>query len=235
MLTRICRGVATAAALLLVAVGAVVLAAAAPAVLVGVLTMGAIFGLIVATQLPRTGPPALSRTRRGAAGVGAAVIAVSALLATAGSAALLGAAAAPVLLLLLLGAGAGLWRHRTAWRAYATALSRGTIPPADTAAASWTGAAAAPPTLGANPTVRALCLAWQRTDRSLHGMPAGPARAELISTRERLLDELEHLDPVGFRSWMYRGAHATSDPSHYLTENRTSTARIPRGNDSSAS
>ena len=108
----------------------------------------------------------------------------------AGSVALLGTAAAPVFLLLLAGTGAGLWRHRAAWRAYATTLTRVPLSPAGTAA-------------GLN--VRALCLAWQRSHASLHGLPAGPARTELVATRERLLDELERRDPVGFRHWLHRG------------------------------
>jgi hypothetical protein len=217
MLTRIYRTVAVAAACLLAVVGVVVLAVVSPAGLVGVVAVGSIVGLIVATQLPGAAGelPATSRTRGHAAGVGAAAVTVSALLALAGSAAVLGAAAAPVFLLLLLGVGAGLWRHRAAWRAYATAVARAETP--------------SPP--GAL-NVRALCLAWQRTHSSLDGLPTGPARAELIATRERLLDELEQRDPVGFRRWLHRGVHASSDPGRYLTENRT--ARTSRRNDSSA-
>jgi hypothetical protein len=223
LLIRIYRTVAAAAVCLLAAVGGVVLAVVAPFALVMVIAVGSVVGGMVATQLPRAESPggvsAPRRTRHpNAAGVAAAMAAVtvSVLLAMAGSAALLGAAAAPVYLLLLLGVGAGLWRHRAAWRAYATAVASTATPAADL-------------------DVRALCLAWQCSHRSLDGLPAGPARTELVATRERLLDELEQRDPVGFRQWLHRGVHASSDPSHYLTGNRPSTARIPRGNDSSAS
>jgi len=226
LLIRIYRTVATATVCLLAAVGGVVLAVVSPFALVMVVAVGAVVAGIVATALPGSAPPggvpASRRTRHPhAAGVAAAAAAVtvSALLAMAGSAALLGAAAAPVYLLLLLGTGFGLWRHRVAWRAYATAITQVTLLPV----------------AGAGLDVRALCLAWQRSHASLHGLPAGPARTELVATRARLLDELEQRDPVGFRHWLHRSVHASSDPSHYLTENRPSTARIPRGNDSSAS
>jgi hypothetical protein len=208
MLTRVYRAVAAAAACLLAAVGCVVLAVVSPIAFVGVIAVGLIVGLVVATHLPEVAGefPATSRPQRDAADIGAiaAAVTLAALLALAGSAAVLGAAAAPVLLLLFLALGAGLWRHRAAWWAYAIAVARAETP--------------SPP--GAM-TVRALCLAWQRTHSSLHGLPTGPARAELISTRERLLDELEQRDPVGFRHWLHRGVHASSDPGHYLTENRT--------------
>jgi hypothetical protein len=228
LFTRIYRIVAAAATCLLAAVGVVVLAVASPVALVGVIAVGSFAGLIVGTWLTGAGAAgghsAPRRTRHPhAAGIGTAAgaVAVSALLATAGSAALLGAATAPVFLLLLLGTGAGLWRHRAAWRAYAAAITRVELP-----------AAGAGTSAGLN--VRALCLAWQRSHASLHGLPAGPARTELVATRERLLDELEQRDPVGFRHWLHRGVHASSDPSHYLTENRPRTARTPRGDDSSA-
>jgi hypothetical protein len=245
MLTRICRAAAVATACLLVAVGGVVLAVVSPAALVGVIMMGSIVGLVVATHLPGSEAPgelsAPWRTRPlHAAGVGAAAAAItaSALLALAGSAAVLGAAAGPVFLLLFLGAGAGLWRHRAAWRAYATALVRIATPPAGSAADTSGGAARlpvlAPPFLPGTLTLQALCVAWQRSDRSLHGLPAGPARSRLIATRERLLDELERRDPVGFRHWLYRGVHASSDPGRHLTENRPGSARTSRRNDSPA-
>ena len=246
MFTRIYRAVAATAACLLAALGGVVLAVVSPAALVGVIVTGSIVGLIVATHLPGAEPPGeLSppwRSRpRHAAGVGAAVTAVtaSALLALTGSAVLLGAAAAPVFLVLFLGAGAGLWRHREAWRAYATAATRVVTPPVETAADTSAGAGRlpvlAPPFLPETLTLRALCVAWQRSDRSLHGLPAGPVRAELITTRERLLDELEQRDPVGFRRWLHRGVHASGDPGRYLTENRSGNARNSRRDDSSAS
>jgi len=224
---RIRRSAAIAGVCLLAAVGGVVLAVVAPFALVMVIAVGSVVGGMAATQLPGAESPggvsAPRRTRHpNAAGVAAAIAAVtvSALLAMAGSAVLLGAAAAPVYLLLLLGVGAGLWRHRVAWGAYATTVTCATLPPV--------GA-------GAGLNLRALCMAWQRSHASLHGLPTGPARTELVATRQRLLDELEQRDPVGFRHWLHRGVHASSDPGHYLTENRPSTARIPRGNDSSAS
>jgi hypothetical protein len=80
-------------------------------------------------------------------------------------------------------------------------------------------------------TVRALCLAWHRTHSSLQSLPAGPGRAELITTRERLLDELEQRDPVGFHRWLHRRVRASSDPSHYLTEHRTTPTGSPRRHD----
>ena len=224
MLTRICRSAAVAAALLLALLGAVVLAAVSPAAFVGVLGMAAIIGAIVATQLPGTGvpgePPTLSRARRRAAGARAAAVTVAVLLGMTGSASVLGAAAAPVLLLFVVGGGAGLWHHRAAWWAFVGAAAP---------------AAVVPHVVPGALTLRALCQAWHSSQRSLPGLPAGPVRAELISSRERLLDELERRDPVGFRRWVHRGVHASSDPGHYLTENRTSTARTPRGDDSPAS
>ena len=213
MLIRIYRTAAAAAVCLLAAVGGVVLAVVSPFALVVVVVVGAIVGWIVATHLPAAAPagdlPAFRRTRHPHA-VGlvtaATAVTVSALLAMAGSAALLGAAAAPVYLLVFLGSGAGLWRHRSAWRAYATAVTCVTHPPVAVAGLD----------------LRALCLAWQRSHGSLNGLPAGPVRTELVATRERLLDELEQRDPVGFHRWLHRGAHASSDPGHYLTENRRS-------------
>ena len=224
MLSRIYRTAAAGAVFLLAAVGGVVLAAVSPAALVAVIAVGSIVGLITATHLAAPLPPSTRHHR----GVGAATVTVAALLAMAGIAALLGAATAPVLLLLLVGGGAGLWRHRAAWRAYA--IAHGVTPPGGPTAGR---SSATPPAQAVGAlSVRALCLAWQRTQCSLQSLPAGAARTELISTRQRLLDELEARDPVGFRRWLYRGVRASSDPGHYLTDNRT--ARTPRRNDSSA-
>jgi len=243
MLTRIYRTVAAAAACLLAAVGGVVLAVVSPAAFAAVIGTGAGVGVIVAMHLPHTEPPARSKAGHAVEiGVAAAAVAVFGLLAMVGAFAMLGAAAGPLFLVLLGVTGAGLWRHRAAWRAYAGAVTRPATPaqPADTAADAPRRPAETPqppsvaPQIVSGPlTVRALCLAWHRSHWSLQSLPAGPGRAELITTRGRLLDELEQRDPVGFHRWLHRGVRATSDPSHYLTEHRAPPTRSgsPRRHD----
>jgi hypothetical protein len=61
-----------------------------------------------------------------------------------------------------------------------------------------------------------LCLAWRRSYIALGDLPAGPARGELVTLRQSLLDELERRDPAGFHRWLDAGARAGGDPSRYL-------------------
>lgn len=228
MLIRICRTAAATAACLLAAVGAVVLAAVAPVALVGVLALGAAVGVAVVTHLRTADPPVPPGLRRPRA-VQCATAAVAVLLTMTGVAAVLGAAAGPVILLLLVGAAAQVWRHRATWQAFATRRAVPTAPqPTDTrgtADAPEPRSVARPVALGTL-TLPALCLAWHRSYWLLRELPPGPAHAELTTTRERLLDELERRDPAGFRRWLHGGARASSDPRPYLTERPTETDRI---------
>jgi hypothetical protein len=228
MLTRLCRTVAAVAACFLAAAGGVVLAAS-PAGLAGVIAIGAVVGAIVATHLPATEPrPPLNPWHAAEAGALAAAVAGFALLATVGTFATLGAAAGPIFLVLLAVSGAGLWRHRAAWRAYVTALTDVATPPQQAAAATSERLAVPPQRPAVAPqiavpgvaTIAALCLAWRRSHWLLQSLREGPARAELVLTRGRLLDELERRDPVGFQRWLHGGAPASTDPLPCLTEHR---------------
>ena len=229
MLTRLCRTVAAVAACLLAATGGVVLAVASPAGLAGVIAIGAVVGAIVATHLPDAGTrPSSDPWHAAEVGALAAAVAGFALLATVGTFATLGAAAGPIFLVVLAVGGAGLWRHRAAWRAYVTTLTDGAAPPPQAATAASERPSVPSPRPAAIPQIvvparanlTTLCLTWRRSHWLLQSLPAGPARAELVLTRGRLLDELEQCDPVGFQRWLQGGAPASTDPRPYLTEHR---------------
>ena len=229
MLTRICRTVAIAAVCFLAAVGGVVLAVVSPASLAGVIAVGVVIGVIVVRHLPDADPSAGPDHQHpawiGAAAAGATMFT---LLAMAGGVVVLGVAAGPLFLVLLTVTGAGVWRHRAAWRAYVTALTDGAPPPPQAATATSERRALPPQPPAATPRIvvpdranlATLCLAWRRSHWLLQSLPAGHARAELILTRGRLLHELEQRDPVGFSRWLHGGAPANTDPLPYLTEHR---------------
>jgi hypothetical protein len=61
-----------------------------------------------------------------------------------------------------------------------------------------------------------LCLAWRRSYFALGELPSGPARGELVTLRQSMLDEIERRDPAGFQRWLDAGARAGSDPGRYL-------------------
>jgi hypothetical protein len=61
-----------------------------------------------------------------------------------------------------------------------------------------------------------LCLAWRRSYLALGELPTGPARGELVTLRQSMLDEIERRDPAGFQRWLDAGARAGSDPGRYL-------------------
>jgi hypothetical protein len=69
-------------------------------------------------------------------------------------------------------------------------------------------------------------LAWHRSYWLLHDLPSGPVCSDVITIREQLLDELAQRDPAGFARWLHSGARASSEPSRYLTANRTDTTNI---------
>ena len=61
-----------------------------------------------------------------------------------------------------------------------------------------------------------LCLAWRRSYLALGELPTGPARGELVTLRQSMLDEIERRDPAGFHRWLEAGARAGGDPSRYM-------------------
>lgn len=236
MLTRICRTAAVTAACLLAAIGGVVVAAFSPWALVGLGVVATLVGAAV-PEVYRSQQVGGRRStqRRGDVriGVTAGAATFCMLLVATAVIAILGGAAAPVVLVLLVGTGAGVWRHRAAWRAWIATVAHDPAPP--TAAARPAPATPAPATPAPRPvaprivpaalTVAELCTVWHRSYWLLHDTPSGSARAEIVATRERLLDELEQRDPIGFGRWLDSGARAGSDPRRYLTADRTDTDR----------
>lgn len=223
MLARICWTLTAAAAVLISAVGVL---SQPLAVLAGWLALGLVIGLCAAilahTAHPGTDPAAgagrgVGPLRAGAAG-GVATVAVCLVLA--GLVAIFGAASAIVLPLLLAAAGVWAWDRRRTWRDVARSATRLVAPPRDgarVAAAPATVATTLPTITPESASTPALCAAWCRSYWLLRELPPGPGCALVISTRERLLDELERRDPAGFHRWLQTGARAGSDPGRYLS------------------
>jgi hypothetical protein len=73
-----------------------------------------------------------------------------------------------------------------------------------------------PPVSLAELSTKDLCLAWQRSQRTLLEATTAPARREVVSARQQLLDEMERRDGAGFNQWLAAGACNGADPAGYL-------------------
>jgi hypothetical protein len=140
------------------------------------------------------------------------------LLVAAGIIGLLGAVAGLVIPLLLAATGLWVWRNRGVVETCFPAADTTPTPPVAGVATTTT-----PQFMPMTPidpclmSVPQLCLAWHRSYWLLHDLPPGPARSDMVSRRQRLLDELERRDPAGFDRWLHSGASANSNPGCYLT------------------
>ena len=76
------------------------------------------------------------------------------------------------------------------------------------------------PAAPAELSTKALCLAWQQSQRRLLDAPTAPARREIVSVRQQLLDEMERRDSAGFNRWLATGACSGIDPGGYLANDR---------------
>ena len=219
---------------------------AAPAGALGGAMFGTLTGLLASSWArdAAVGDPASKARvgRRAGLVVGAEV--TGGWLALTGLMLLLGPASGPVLLLLLLMIAFSVWWwHRrpeseaslpvNPWRAARDRVVRATrrpdpprqvrSPRAATPRSAPVGPTAPMPSpvpLPANLSTPQLCVAWQRTYFLLLDLPTAARRSEVVALRERLLDEIEHRDPVGFTRWLTRGPRAGSDPGRYLADDR---------------
>jgi hypothetical protein len=202
MLIRISITVALTVGLLLAAIGVLV----AP----GAAFTGVAFALLVAAgtatyarENPDSRAAAASRSgRRAGLTAGGGTLAVW--LPLTGLVALLGPASGIILVSALMPASV-LWLW---WRA-------------PDRFASWTavGGSRRPPPAPVAPAELStpdLCLAWQRTQRTLLEPLTAPARFEIVSARQQLLDEMERRDSAGFHRWLATGACGGTDPNRYL-------------------
>lgn len=144
-------------------------------------------------------------------GVAAAVLVAGGGAVVAGLVAVLGAVTVPVVLLLVLAGAAWVWRR--GW-------------PSRLRAFFSTGPAAALPATrlvadGAAESTADLCATWQRTGLLLRDLPpSSPDRPGVVDARQRLLDEFERRDPVGFHRWLQSEPDACGDPARYLRTER---------------
>ena len=215
---------------------------AAPAGALGGAIFGTLMGLVASSWARDTvAGDAASKKRAGRrAGLVVGAEVTGGWLALTGLVLLLGPASGPALLLLLvLIAFSAWWWHRrprsgaaapvNPWRAGRDRVLRATqrpdptpqvrarprfAPVGPTAPLPW------PVPIPANLSTPQLCLAWQRTYFVLLDLPTDARRSEVVALRERLLDEIEHRDPVGFTRWLAPGARAGSDPGRYLAGDR---------------
>jgi hypothetical protein len=215
MLARIPRMMATAAAVLLGAIGVVV----APVAALGWIAAGVFVGVTATLLRLRDGPdgagPATTMpARRAGLRVGGASCAAGLVLT--GLVALLGPASGTVVVALLLLAGvlACSWLRRRSGRS--AGQKNATAGIFEVVPAIQEPPQLAPETL----STQELCLAWRRSYLALLDVTSGPARWRIVLMRECLLDELERRDPDGFTRWLDTGARAGSNPGRYLTIDR---------------
>jgi hypothetical protein len=72
-----------------------------------------------------------------------------------------------------------------------------------------------PPSLAALTTPQ-LCALWRKSRAGLHAAPTPASRAEVVSARGVLLDELERREPQAMAEWLESGALEPDGPSTYL-------------------
>lgn len=211
MFVRTCWTLVTVVAALVGGVGVIALPAAMSGAWFAVGLLVA-FGVMSAHVTRPGGGTALR------AGAIAGAVTVATCLVLAGLVAIMGAVAALVIPLLLIALGVWAWRRRGTWRTATTSagFGPGIAPPAAEPVAQQQAAVAAPMVVADTVSTQALCAAWCRTYWLLRDLPPGPACAQVLRTREGLLDELERRDPVGFHRWLDTGARAGSDPGRYL-------------------
>lgn len=65
-------------------------------------------------------------------------------------------------------------------------------------------------------TTRQIIRAWRASYLDLIHAGTAAARARVVATRQRYVDELESRDPLGVRRWLDSGARAASDPTRFL-------------------
>ena len=61
-----------------------------------------------------------------------------------------------------------------------------------------------------------LCRAWRRSFVTLQRTRGVVRRAQVVATRQLLLDEVESRYPGGLRAWLASGARAAGGPDRYL-------------------
>jgi hypothetical protein len=175
---------------------------AAPAAAVPAAMVGGLVAAGIAMRLgdrPGSDIPARRRAMARAGGTAGGLW-----LAGTGVVVLLGASTASVLVALLV---VGVPAAVLGWRS---------VRPVELAAAAAPVTVQAPAPAPAALSTAELCLAWRRSYLELGELPAGPARDELVTHRQSMLDELERRDPAGFRRWLEAGARAGGDPGRYL-------------------
>ncbi|MGL5826539.1 MAG: hypothetical protein ACRCYU_17255 [Nocardioides sp.] len=64
--------------------------------------------------------------------------------------------------------------------------------------------------------------AWKRTGRALRAARSARVREYLVSCRQRYLDEFDHRDPEGVRSWLLSGNRSDGAPRRFLRADRPS-------------
>ena len=198
---RVLRIAGTGAGIALATVGLVAQPAAA---LGGALAVGFATGVIA---LWLDNQPGLRTPLRRRCMIGAGGTAVWLWFIGTGLVELLGPSTASVLVALLVVGVPGALLVQRALRPVQTAPTAPTAPPVRIDVPS--------PVLATLSTPE-LCLAWRRSYVALGDLPTGPARAELVTLRQSMLDEIERRDPAGFQRWLDAGARAGSDPSRYL-------------------
>ena len=65
-------------------------------------------------------------------------------------------------------------------------------------------------------STRELCALWSKSSAGLRAAPTVAARAEVVTARGELLDELERRDPQAMAEWIETGALEPEGPSTYL-------------------
>jgi hypothetical protein len=65
-----------------------------------------------------------------------------------------------------------------------------------------------------------LCLAWRRSFVTLGSTPHPARRANVVSLRQVILDEIELRDSVGLHAWLHSGARAASGPDRFLVSSK---------------
>ena len=65
-------------------------------------------------------------------------------------------------------------------------------------------------------TTPQLCALWRKSWAGLRMAPTPRARAEVVSARAALLDELERREPQAMADWLTAGAVEPDGPSGYL-------------------
>ena len=65
-------------------------------------------------------------------------------------------------------------------------------------------------------TMAQLCALWRKSWAGLRGASTPSARAQVVSAREALLDELERREPQAMDDWLTSGGADPDGPSVYL-------------------